>query len=426
MRSLKIWIINHYAGNLELGMEYRHFFLARHLNKMGHEASVISASYHHLYTTPPQIDGDLTFKRVENVPFVWLKVPKYEGNSPARLWNMLAFSRMLYKHRRVLEVAYGKPDLVIASSPHPFIVLNVLSLKKYFKIPVFLEVRDLWPLMLIELGSLSKMHPLSFLFAWLERRAFKKCDRVISLWHSADQYMYKHGLTRDRYLYLPNGIELKEVGSVGEVELNHPLVDWVRECKAAGKFIVGYGGSHGLANPLPSVVAACKLLQDRGVSDVVVFMVGEGPLKSEMVSRAKELHLQNLHFHSYVQKPVIMGFYQEIDVAFMGLRDLPLFKYGPTPNKLMDYLASGKPVIYAINSSFNPVKEAGAGETIEPDNAEQLCEAILKLKAMSPDERFAMGEAGRNYAVKELHFKSIAEKLVAHALSCVEASNEPA
>ena len=417
---MNIWMINHYAGNLELGMEYRHFFLARHLERMGHKVGIISSSFHHLYTTPPEVEDQLTFRTVENVPFAWIKAPHYLGNNLGRLKNMLVFTWKLRRHYRAIEAQFGKPDVVLGSSPHPFVVLNLLHLKKVYKAPVLFEVRDLWPLMLIELGSLSPSHPLSMLFAWLERKAFKKCDRVISLWHTADDYMYKHGLTPDRYYYLPNGIELAEDGTVGEVDDTHDLIAQVRALGKAGKFLIGYAGSHGLANPLSSMVETSKLLQDKGIDDVAFFLVGAGPCKEETVAKAREYGLKNIHFHPYVQKNVIMAFYREIDVAFMGLRDLPLFKYGPTPNKLMDYLASARPVIYAINSSFNPIEEIGAGKTVVADDVEGLYQAILELKALPPEELEKMGQAGLKYAREELNFKVLAAKLVDLAQTCID------
>lgn len=420
--TFNLWMVNHYAGNLQLGMEYRHFFLARHLRRMGHRVGIISASFHHLYTSPPEIDGPLSFGECDGVPHAWIDVPSYRGNGIKRLWNMISFTRKLGKYRRRIESQFGRPDAVLGSSPHPFVVSNLLSLKRRYRVPVLFEVRDLWPLMLHELGSLSPRSPLSLLFARLEKRGFKKCDRVISLWHSADRYMCKMGLSPERYVYLPNGIEISSDGETDDAGQGHPLIELVRERKRAGKFIIGYAGSHGLANPLDSIVDTCELLRERGIDDVEFFLVGDGPIKEQTVSRSKELGQRNIHFHPYVQKPVVMSFYKAIDVAFMGLRDLPLFKYGPTPNKLMDYLASATPIIYAINSSFDPVKEAGAGLSIEPDDPRQLLEAILKLKGSSREELDAMGEAGRRYAMKELNFQSLAGKLADVVHQCTPAA----
>jgi glycosyltransferase involved in cell wall biosynthesis len=417
-------MINHYAGNLKYGMEYRHFFLARHLRRAGHQPCIISSSFHHLFTKPPDVSGEVSFEIFEDVPFGFIRVPRYNGNGLGRLVNIMAFSWKLNREYRVFEKWFGRPDVLLGSTPHPFVYFNLIRLKKAYEIPVLFEVRDLWPQMLIELGAISRFHPISLLFYWIERRAYEDSDRVISLWHSADRYMLEHGLKRERYVYLPNGIELPPRGQSMQMDFSHPLIRLVQDRLRAGKFLVGYGGSHGLANPLKCVVDACAIFKKRGVREVEFFLVGNGPTKREIVEYAGRLGLDNIHFHDYVDKPVIMAFYRLLDVAYVGLRDLPLFKYGPTSNKLMDYLAVGKPIIHAINSSFNPIKQIGAGVSIPPDDPERLVDAILKLKRKTPEERASMGARGRRYAERELNFRTLADKLAALCFECISQKND--
>ncbi len=254
-----IWFLNHYAGNLALGMEYRHFYLARHLRRMGYRVGIIAGSFHHLSTTSPTVDGNYSVQEFDGIPFVFLKTRAYKGNGLTRLLGMIDYLVGIYRHMPELERALGKPDIAIGSSPHPFVHFALQKIKRSFQVPVFFEVRDLWPQMLIELGSLGKWHPLSLFFYWVERQAHRHSDKTISLWHSADEYMFAHGLPRDRYVYLPNGIELDEDKNLAPDD-SHPLVQEVKKLKAEGKFIIGYGGSHGHANALDCVIDACQRL----------------------------------------------------------------------------------------------------------------------------------------------------------------------
>jgi len=411
-----VWILNHYAGNLTLGMEYRHFYLARHLQKLGYNVCIISGSYHHLFTTPPDMDeaDDLTMQVFDSVPYCFVKTRNYQGNGLQRLLGMIDYMRGVNKNLKRLERTLGKPDVVLGSSPHPFVHFCLQKIRKKYKAPVFFEVRDLWPQMLIELGSLHKYHPLSLFFYWLERQAHKKSDRTISLWHSADEYMLAHGLKKERYIYLPNGIELDESKNT-EYDLDHDLNKEVQSLKKKGKFIIGYGGSHGHANALDAVIGACKILEEQGREDIVFFCVGDGPERARLLQRAAEEGVtgKNLHFHGYVDKKVILGFYSLLDVAYIGLVDLPLFRYGPTPNKLMDYFSMAKPIIFAIHSRYDPVAESGAGISIMPDGA-ALAQAAVQMAELSGEVRDNMGVLGREYAEKELSFAALAEKLATH------------
>ena len=373
MKKYNLWILNHYSGNLRQGMEYRHFFLARHLVNLGHRVSIVASTYSHLFSSPPETNSLVECENIDGVEFVWLKSPKYNRNGAKRLLNILSYSVLAQVID--LEKRIGTPDAVMGSSPHPFALMNTLSLSKRFNAVSLVEIRDLWPLMLVELNSMKANHPLARVFQAIENKAFKQADRVISLWYSADDYMLRNGVSKDRYRYLPNGIELDDSFFAGE----HPLLTALDKAKADGKFIVGYGGSHGHANPLDQVIDACLDLKNRGVIDVIFFMIGDGPDKEKAVNRAAELSLTNLIWHDLVPKDIIMAFYKKLDVAFIGLKDLPLFKYGPTPNKFMDYLAAGKPIIYAINSSFDPVKEHDLGLSIRPEDGVALSNSIVSM-----------------------------------------------
>lgn len=411
-KPLNIWMINHYAGNLELGMEYRHFFLSRHLQKAGHRPHILSASFHHLYRRPPEVTEEITFKKYDEIPYAIIKTPHYSNNGIKRFINSYTYTRIINKKFKKIENHFQKPDIIIGSSPHPFIVWNLTHLKKVYNIPVIFEVRDLWPLILIESYALSRFHPLCMIFSYLERLGFKHCDITVSLWHSASQYMTKKGLKPEKYRYIPNGIELSDRENFSHNDCNHTLIKTIRKKQREGKFIIGYGGSLGVFNPTDCIVDTCDLLQKRKIHDVEFFIVGDGAKKEQMIQQSKKLNLKNITFHNYVDKNTITVFFRLIDVAFMGLRNLPLFKYGPTPNKLMDYMANKKPIIYAINSRFNPIKDSGAGISVEPDNPAQLADAIVKLKTLSKEQLIAMGKSGRNYAEENLSFKALSKKYI--------------
>ena len=179
MKKYNLWILNHYSGNLKQGMEYRHFFLARHLVNLGHRVSIVASTYSHLFSSPPKVNGLVEYEIIDGVEFVWLKSPKYKLNGAKRLLNMLSYSVLAQVTN--LEKRLGTPDAIMGSSPHPFALMNTLSLSKRFNVASLVEIRDLWPLMLVELGSMKASHPLARVFQAIEKKAFKQADRVISL-----------------------------------------------------------------------------------------------------------------------------------------------------------------------------------------------------------------------------------------------------
>jgi glycosyltransferase involved in cell wall biosynthesis len=70
-----------------------------------------------------------------------------------------------------------------------------------------------------------------------------------------------------------------------------------------------------------------------------------------------------------------------------------------------------RPVIHSVDAFNDPVKEAGAGISIAPENPQLIVDAIHTLAELSPSEREEMGERGREYVVRNHSYKALAEKL---------------
>ncbi len=45
---MNILLINHYAGSLGHGMEYRAYYLAREWVRLGHQVRIVASSYSHV------------------------------------------------------------------------------------------------------------------------------------------------------------------------------------------------------------------------------------------------------------------------------------------------------------------------------------------------------------------------------------------
>jgi glycosyltransferase involved in cell wall biosynthesis len=100
------------------------------------------------------------------------------------------------------------------------------------------------------------------------------------------------------------------------------------------------------------------------------------------------------------------------DAFIYGLRDIPLYRYGISLNKLADYLAAGRPIIFFGRSSYDPVAEAQAGFSVPPGDPVAIAEAIEKLAALSPAERKLMGDRGRDYLLGHHNIPSLAERFL--------------
>jgi len=388
-------------------MEYRPFYMAREWVRHGHEVTIVAASHSHVRTLNPVMRGRIHEEHIEGVRYIWLNTPKYNGNGIPRTINMGAFVCALLKRAAYFKKSV-RPDVVIASSTYPLDNVAARRIAIRCGAKLVYEVHDLWPLSPIELGGMSPRHPFIRIMQWAENYAYKYSDRVVSMLPNAKEHMLKHGMAEHKFCYVPNGIDLEEwaPNDVELPELHHQTIARLREEK---RFIVGYAGAHGLANALDVVLKAADIMTSKSVEFV---LVGQGPEKESLVRQAESLGLGNVHFLPSIPKSAIPSFLGQMDALFIGLKRTPIFRFGISPNKLMDYMMAGKPIIQAIDAGNDMVKDSDCGISIAPETPQALADAITAIMLRNPGERAEMGLRGREYVVKNHDYRILAEKFI--------------
>lgn len=397
-----VWIINQYASTPSTGMGGRHYYLAKELAKQGYKVYVIASSAHHLLREKQNIKNDYLIEEVEGVNFVWLSMPSYvNAHSKQRAINWFLFA---WRLRKLSKAISDKPDTILCSSPSPVSFIGARRLAKRFKSRLVFEVRDIWPLSLIEIGGFSPKHPFIRIMQWIEDKAYSCSDSVISNLKNSVVHMTERGMNPRKFSWVPNGFSLDEVSQEA------PLNDYAKSQLPKEKFIVGYTGSIGLANALDTLVLAADKLKK--YSDIAFVMVGAGKEKSSLQSIVKEKGLSNVYFIDPIPKVEIQAMLNRFNACYIGLKKDPLFHFGVSPNKLFDYLYSGRPIIYGIESgNYEPVSDASAGIQIPAQDSSKLAEAVLQLYSMTEAERSLMGSNGRNVALEQYEYGKLAEKL---------------
>lgn len=396
------WFINQYSSTPETAMGGRHFYIAQELAKKGHQVYVIAGRYSHLLRNPKQFSEKYLIEEITpNFSFVWINLPEYaEAHSKQRVLNWFKFALAL---RGLKNSSLQKPDVVLYSSPSPIGSLAAQSLAKFFKVPFIFEVRDIWPLTLIELGGHSANHPFIRLMQWIEDRSYQKAKFAFSNLFNAVEHMQNRGLDKAKFHWVPNGVSLAEVSA------KEPLSVDIFKQLPKDKFIVGYTGTIGVANAIDDLIEAAQLVSHH--PDIHFVLVGSGKEKQEMQNKVQDLKLTNISFIDPIPKKQIQSMLEHFNVCYIGWQKNPLYRFGIAPNKLPEYLYAGKPIIHAFSGKGDVVQQANAGITIEAEDPQAIADAVIQLYKLSDFERSVLGNNGHQYVLQHLEYKMIAEKL---------------
>lgn len=402
-----VWILNHYAAEPGGVGGTRHFHLADAMKSHGWEASIIASSVE--LNSGRQRLGPGESTRVETnggVRFLWLRVPTHSGNGAARLINMLSYSARALLPGQTASLP--RPHVVVGSSVHPFAAVAGALLAKRFKVPFVFEVRDLWPQTLIDLGRIRETSIVARVMRGLETWLYRCATHIVVLLPKASDYIMPLGVPAHRIAWVPNGVDLSM--------FQH--YEWKTE-DGHGNFTLMYFGAHGEANGLDNVLRAMAVLQEKHIP-VRLRLIGDGPRKPALQSLAKELGLSNTTFEAPVAKARIPSLAAEADAFVFNLVDAPVFKYGISSNKLFDFLAAGRPIVFCCDAANNPVAEAGAGVTVRPGQPAELADAIASVVAMPDSTRKAMGERGRRHVTANYGFDALSRRFASVLDACLE------
>jgi glycosyltransferase involved in cell wall biosynthesis len=210
-------------------------------------------------------------------------------------------------------------------------------------------------------------------------------------------------------VHVPNGIDPVEWEEQTPVDLPQAHAHAIRVARQRGRLLVAYAGAHGIANALGTLLDAAALSRD---DSVTWLLIGAGPEKAALQQRVTAERLDNVVMLDAVPKAVIPSLLRAMDVLYIGLQSQPLFRFGISPNKLMDYIMAARPVVCAIAAGNDPVGDSGCGVTVPPDSAQAVVGAIRRLASLSSDERLAMGLRGRDFVLAHHTYPVLARRFI--------------
>lgn len=396
---MNVLYIDHYAGSIEMGMEFRPYYFSKEWAKMGHSVTIVSSTYSHLRRKNPLASKDFEISEDSGVKYCWIKTVRYNSNGIKRGISLIQFVGKLFLHVRKLINTF-EPDIVICSSTYPLDTFVGQRIKKVSKKKVKLihEVHDMWPASLYELRDMSKKHPVVKVMGFAEKSFCKNSDYVVSILPAAKPFLMKTGMDESKFRFIPNGVYLDEWAN--PIELDETIKKHLQNEKKAGKTNICFFGSihktYNLDKLINSVI-------EREYDDISLTIVGPGIDRIELESASKNAG-KSIRFFDPIPKRMIPSLLEYVDFVFIGISNPVISKYGVGMNKLIDSMMGAKPIIYMVEDPMNTIEHYQCGIKVKENTVEALSMAIDNALKLSEDDRKLMGENAKETVLKYYNY----------------------
>jgi glycosyltransferase involved in cell wall biosynthesis len=348
----------------------RTFEHCREWVKHGHKVTVI--------TCAPNFPKGKVFDGYRNR--LWQR-ETIEGIEVVRVWSYVTanegFLRRILDYQSYMVSAtiaslfVRKVDVVVGTSPQFFTACAayVAGLLKFR--PYIFELRDLWPETIKAVGAMKSSFAIDMLEK-LELFLYRRAAKVISVTKSFKANLIRRGIDGSKIEVVTNGVD------ISQFKPRPKDAALTAQLGLEGKFVAGYIGTHGLCHGLETLVEAADRLRGTGI---VFLFLGDGARKQHVRDMAAEKKLDNVVFIDSVPKAEVPRYWSILDVSVIHLQKAELFTT-VIPSKLFESMGMGLPVLHGVEGeSAEIVQEEGAGIPFEPENVDQLCAALTRLRS---------------------------------------------
>jgi glycosyltransferase involved in cell wall biosynthesis len=358
---------------------------AKYLTRAGHRVQVVSGLPNHPASSiHPKYRGK------------WLVRENFLGISVMRTYTYANPKKRLH-HRLLNFFSFGfsclnalsqkeRFDALLLSIPPIFSIPSALFVARLKRIPLILDVRDLWPQAATSLGEL-KDNFATHLTESLMNMCYRKAAQIAVVTRGIRDALLEAGIAREKIHLITNGVD-NEIYHPGSEERGRAVF---RALGCEDKFIVLYAGVVGIIHGPWVIGETARLLKDH--HDIAFVVIGDGVKKAELEAMKLEYGLGNLYLLGNMQPSNLLPYLQGADLGLSTLQNT-YFCEGTIPVKIFSYMACGLPVVFAGRGEGRQiVQDNGAGFCLEAEDPQALAAAVLDLKD-NPEQRRSMGKRG--------------------------------
>jgi glycosyltransferase involved in cell wall biosynthesis len=397
MRPLSVWYISKYVtppNNAKVGA--RGFFLLEELAKMGQACLLVTSDSNHLAEIEPMTERywDETYNGVQ---VRWVQTFKYRS---ARDWRrILSWVHFEWRVLRMPKFGLTKPDVVIASSLSILSIFSGIYYRWKYGAKLVFEVRDIWPLVLVEEGGLRKWNPLVIACGFVERFAYRTADEIVGTMPNLSAHV-ETVLGRPKPAKcVPMGVDPSAIYDGKRLPADYVAAHLPRDA-----FVVCHAGTIGVTNALDTLFECARIMH--GDQRVRFLIVGDGYMKAHYEALAADL--SNVLFAPRIPKSMVQSLLSEVDVVYFAAHPSKVLRYGQSLNKVVDYMLSGKPIVASYSGYPSMIDESGCGTLVPAGDAVALAAEIRRLQRLPDSELHAIGAKGRVWILENRGYPKLA------------------
>jgi len=344
-------------------------------------------------------------KMIGNYKIKWLMLEK---NDNLKIWrNFLIIPKKanlkIWRYLNYFSFAFSsfinllfmkKPDVLIVSSPPISILILAFIYTKLFKIKLVVDLRDLWPEAAISLNFVKRNIFINILEKLVNSSYHYASKIFINTLAFKDILINKYLIRDNKIIYIPNGFD---------IENNLNIKNQLK--RNDFNFKVFYSGLFGFAQNVNLIIETAKLCED-----IQFFLIGDGPLKKQLVDKVNSLNISNVRIFDYQKKEDLFCLINECDLGLITYEINDTFRKN-IPSKIFDYMFLNKPVLINLEGEASRlIKDGDFGFVIETNDPKVLSEKLNNIK--DNDKLVEKGNNGFKYLQKNFDKKFLLDQLL--------------
>ena len=341
----------------------------------------------------------------------------YQGITIHRFWLYPShsdsyFERFLTMFSLAVSTVLAIPILSLKNVQYLFLqyppiamVFPTLLLKKITKAKLIVNVSDLWPIAIEELGFTKQKSLVYWAMKKIEKKAYKEAELLLAQSNEIKAY-------------------LETITNKSNILLYRTGVDtslFKNECiKTDGtkKIKIVYAGVLGVAHGISQLCKHIKLPNN----SVELHIYGEGFERKEIENHIKENQVSNIFLHKMYAQKELPEHLLAADIILIAQKTRI---YGTVPSKIYDAMAMAKPILFhGAGEGEEIIRNVGCGLISKPSDFSKLNKNLKTLVESSQSFRDKMGKKGRKAAIEKFDRKIYLNSLI-KALKELELSKVP-